>query len=185
MFLRREFGNPVVLTTASWSPGIVLECFVTCADVEGHIHRSHFRHGRNHKAHPDCSAKKHKDGASCATVGQGDYQRAVYSLARRDFRSAAWITHVSTVSHVAIKTIEYPKMDTKRKFRRSSGFLPMRYMSLWSSVVPLFSETTESSRESSWCSVTSGSSSFLEVDMLQRRNNNTRGRRWSASQKED
>ena len=28
-------------------------------------------------------------------------------------------THVKAVSHVAIKIIEYPKMDTKRKFLRS------------------------------------------------------------------
>lgn len=43
---------------------------------------------------------------------------------------------LSVASQVAMSTIVKPKMDTKRKLRRSCCFLPMRHMSLLSSLVP-------------------------------------------------
>ena len=67
-------------------------------------------------------------------------------------------THVKTVSHVAIKIMEYPKMDTNRKFLRSSCVFPMRCMSCWSFEVPLFSELTSTSCDSLSRSTMSASS---------------------------
>ncbi len=60
--------------------------------------------------------------------------------------------------------MEYPKIDTKRKFRLNSWVLPIRCISFWSSGVPFFSDMTGSS----WDSLSRGwtTASGLKSDML-------------------
>lgn len=63
--------------------------------------------------------------------------RYLYSARDLEF----WMEMVgypSMVSQLAIKIIENPKMETNRKFRRSSCVLPILHIDATSAVVPRF-----------------------------------------------